>query len=120
MHHRWKVFRGESNEKKDILFTAKKSKLFQFKTELDIFLANNTTKVPDCKVKGGWRESSCSVYLGDSKAMIAQMHRKHTLTTAVLDKDNFEVTVYPNVDYAFIVALIVVLDEINANRNSKD
>lgn len=35
-----------------------------------------------------------------------QMHGWHT------------VTVYPNVDYAFIVALILILDEINHARSS--
>jgi len=35
-----------------------------------------------------------------------------------MDKDHFSVTVYPNVDYAFIVALIVVLDE--TNEDEKD
>lgn len=33
--------------------------------------------------------------------------------SVLLGKDNFMVTVYPNIDYAFIVALIVILDEIN-------
>ena len=48
------------------------------------------------------------------------MHRKHSLKSSVLDTDNFEVTVYPNVDYAFITALVVVLDEINADRSGED
>ncbi|CAK7343656.1 unnamed protein product [Dovyalis caffra] len=120
MHHRWEIFRGESKEEKDLLFTAKKSKLFQFKTELDIFLANNTGEVPDFKVKGGWQESGCFIYLGDSNILIAQMHRGHSLTTAILNTDNFSVTVYPNVDYAFIVALVMILDEINADRSGED
>ena len=73
MHRRWEAFRGESKEEKDLLFTAKKSKLYQFKTELDIFLGKNKGKVPDFKVKGGYRESSCSVLLGDSNTMLAQV-----------------------------------------------
>lgn len=48
------------------------------------------------------------------------MHRRHTLKTAILESDNFAVTVYPNVDYAFIVALVVVLDEINEDRRGDD
>lgn len=50
----------------------------------------------------------------------AQMHKKHTLESIVLGKDSFEVTVYPNVDHAFVLALVIVLDEINADRNAKD
>lgn len=45
------------------------------------------------------------------------MHRKHTVKTELFGKDHFNVTVYPNVDYAFIVALIVILDEINDDTN---
>jgi hypothetical protein len=43
-----------------------------------------------------------------------QMHKKHTVQSILIGKDNFSVTVYPNIDYAFIVALIVILDDINA------
>ena len=45
------------------------------------------------------------------------MHRKQNVGSVVLGKDTFAVTVYPHVDYAFIVALIVVLDEINDDKN---
>lgn len=41
------------------------------------------------------------------------MHKKMSAQSVLLGKDNFMVTVYPNIDYAFIVALIVILDEIN-------
>lgn len=41
------------------------------------------------------------------------MHKKTSIQSVLLGKDKFMVTVYPNIDYAFIVALIVILDEIN-------
>ncbi|KAJ6739659.1 hypothetical protein OIU74_004421 [Salix koriyanagi] len=87
---------------------------------LDVFLANNKGEVPDFKIKGGYAESSCSILLGDSNTMLAQMHRKHSLKSSILGTDNFGVTVYPNVDYAFITALVVILDEINADRSGED
>ena len=49
-----------------------------------------------------------------------QMHRKHNVQSIVLNADSYGVTAYPNVDYAFIVALVVVLDEINADRSGED
>lgn len=49
-----------------------------------------------------------------------QMHRKHSLQTVVFDTDNFGVTACPNVDFAFIVTLVVILDEINADRSGED
>ncbi|KAK0583790.1 hypothetical protein LWI29_003099 [Acer saccharum] len=44
-HDRWQVFRGESTDSKDLIFTAKRSSMFQLKTKLDVFLANNTKEV---------------------------------------------------------------------------
>ncbi|KAJ6708400.1 hypothetical protein OIU85_028643 [Salix viminalis] len=73
VHSKWEAFGGESKDEKDLLFTAKKSKLFQFKADLDVFLANNKGDVPDFKIKGGYAEHSCSVLLGDSNAMLAQV-----------------------------------------------
>lgn len=45
-----------------------------------------------------------------------QMSRKYTVTNIVLGRDTFGVTVYPNIDYAFIVSLVIILDEINKDR----
>lgn len=49
-----------------------------------------------------------------------QMHTKHTVQSIVLGKETFGVTVYPNVDYAFIVALVVILNEINEDKEEKN
>lgn len=46
-----------------------------------------------------------------------QIHKKHTFGSVVLGKDNFHVTVYPQVDYAFIAALVVILYEINKDKD---
>ncbi|KAG1338099.1 hypothetical protein COCNU_04G004050 [Cocos nucifera] len=49
-------------------------------------------------------------------SMQQKMRRQHTLKNAMLGKDMFGVTIYPNIDYAFIIALIVILDEVNDDR----
>ncbi|GLU14485.1 hypothetical protein SLE2022_310500 [Rubroshorea leprosula] len=120
VHDRWEAFRGESTEEKDLLFRVKRSSLIQLKTKLHVFLANNTKEeVCDFRVEGSWLERSCIIYAGESNTIIAQMHKKHTIQSVVLGKGKFMVTVYPNVDYAFIVALIVILDGIN-NEDKED
>ncbi|KHN44840.1 Protein LURP-one-related 15 [Glycine soja] len=119
-HDRWQIFRGESTEPKDLIFSVKRSSFFQLKTKLDVFLANNTKEeVCDFKVKGSWFERSCVVYAGESLNIVAQMHKKHTVQSIVFGKDNFMVTVYPNIDYAFIVALILILDEIHKDMKNQ-
>ncbi|KAK1437164.1 hypothetical protein QVD17_02950 [Tagetes erecta] len=121
VHKRWVVFRGDSSDSKDILFSAKQSSLIQLKTALDVFLGyNEKESVCDFKVKGSWFDRSCAIYAGDGKTLIAQMHKKHTVQSIALGKDTFSVTVYPNVDYAFIVALVVILQEINEDKNDEE
>ncbi|GJX92469.1 LURP-one-related 10-like protein [Tanacetum coccineum] len=118
VHNRWVVYRGDSSDSKDIIFSAKQSSLIQFKTSLDVFLGyNEKESVCDYKVKGSWFDRSCTIYAGESTHIVAQMHKKHTVQSIALGKDTFAVTVYPNVDYAFIVALVVILHEINEEKN---
>ncbi|GFY83846.1 LURP-one-like protein [Actinidia rufa] len=120
-HKRWQVFRGDSSDSKDILFSAKKSSLIQLKTNLDVFLAANTDEEAcDFKVKGSWFQKSCTIYLGDSSTVLAQMHKKHTVQSMLLGKDTFAVTVYPNVDSAFIVALVMILEAIEDLPGQKE
>ncbi|XP_047180107.1 protein LURP-one-related 10-like [Vigna umbellata] len=119
-HDRWQAFRGESTDAKDLIFSLKRSSFIQLKTKLDVFMANNTREdICDFKVKGSWFERSCVVYAGESNNIIAQMHKKHTVQSILIGKDHFMVTVYPNIDYAFIVALIVILDEINEDARGE-
>ncbi|XP_062094837.1 protein LURP-one-related 15-like [Humulus lupulus] len=121
MHRRWQIYRGESSDAKDLLFTVKKSSVIQFNTDLDVFLSGNTNEeVPDFKIKGSWFQRSCTIFLGDGTTAIAQMHAKNSASSVFLGKDAFRVTVFPNVDYALVVAFVVVLHEVNADRVGDD
>jgi len=44
------------------------------------------------------------------------MHKNETVQSAAFRKDDLTVRVYPNVDYAFIVAVMLILDEINQDK----
>ncbi|KAG8373495.1 hypothetical protein BUALT_Bualt11G0030100 [Buddleja alternifolia] len=116
-HKRWLVFRGDSSDNADLIFSAKKSSIIQLKTELDVFLSGNEDENSwDFKVIGSWLKRSCYIYNKDS-TLIAQMHKKHTVGSIVLGKDTFGVTVNPQVDCAFIVAIVVILNEINKDKD---
>ncbi|KAM3737856.1 hypothetical protein ACB098_09G087900 [Castanea mollissima] len=119
-HNRWQAFRGESTDSKNLLCSARTRSMLYLKTKLDVYLAHNTTeKVCDFKVEGSWLDRSCVIYAGGSSTVIAKMHKKYTVQSILIGNDNFIVTVYPNIDHAFIVALIVILDEIN-NSSTTD
>jgi hypothetical protein len=73
-HDRWQAFRGESTDLKDLIFSVKRSPMFQTKIKLDVFLASNTKEqISDFKVKGSWLEKSCVVYAGESHQIVAQV-----------------------------------------------
>nr|CAB3452418.1 unnamed protein product [Digitaria exilis]CAB3456127.1 unnamed protein product [Digitaria exilis]CAB3503297.1 unnamed protein product [Digitaria exilis] len=46
-----------------------------------------------------------------------KMHRQHNVTSTVLGTDHYDVTVFPNVDYVFISALVVILQELHTDKN---
>ncbi|GJX92472.1 LURP-one-related 15-like protein [Tanacetum coccineum] len=112
-HNKWVVFKGDSSDLNDLIFTTKLSAPMQLKISLDVFLGCNEKDVCDYKVKGSWHDQSCTIYVGESTTVVAKMDKKHMVQNVALGKYTCIVTVYPNVDHAFIVALIVILHEIN-------
>ncbi|RZC55818.1 hypothetical protein C5167_014678 [Papaver somniferum] len=58
-----------------------------------------------------------SYTVGISDNIIAEMHKNKAIQDKVRVKDTYSLTVYPNVDYAFLVAMCAVLDKINTPRN---
>ncbi|KAI3958083.1 hypothetical protein MKW98_020725 [Papaver atlanticum] len=114
---RWKVYRGDSSDSKDMLFSVKRSNFLQFKSSFDVFLASNTEEhACDFKIKQNFSRKSCFIYQGDSDSIIAEMHKNKAARDNVHGKDRFLATVYPNVDYAFVIAMRAVLDEFNTAR----
>uniref|UniRef100_K4A187 Tubby C-terminal domain-containing protein n=1 Tax=Setaria italica TaxID=4555 RepID=K4A187_SETIT len=97
----------------------KKSSIIQpFETEMYIYLASNTShEVCDFKMKGSFKERACSFYLGNTNTLIAQMHRQHSAMSTLLGTDHYGLTVFPNVDYVFISALVVILQELHTDKN---
>ncbi|KAK8481102.1 hypothetical protein V6N11_047845 [Hibiscus sabdariffa] len=123
VRRRWKVFRGESQKSSDFLFSVRRSSsiLVRMKTRtatsLDVFLASNTSEtLPDFSIKENWRSNTCTFFHGN--IIIAKMHRNHNVRSLVINADNYGITAYPNVDYAFIVALVIILDEINRHGDA--
>lgn len=57
---------------------------------------------------------------GDIYIYMLQMHKQVGVKNRVLGQDAFSVTVYPQVDFGFIVAVVVILHEINQDRKGED
>ncbi|XP_042449048.1 protein LURP-one-related 15-like [Zingiber officinale] len=110
-----RVFRGESTSPNDLLFSVRKSKMFQRKDNFDVVLATSTDEAAPCDFKIIVGSKEYTIYIGETDhEIIAQMNRK----TECCARDRLEITVNQNVDFAFIVSLIVILEEIKPSRRS--
>ena len=74
MHKRWKVYRGDSSNKRDLIFSTRLSHLIHSKTEFDVHMARKP-KGSECdfKVKGSMMEKSCTIYAGKGPNVIARV-----------------------------------------------
>ncbi|KAJ0716893.1 putative tubby-like protein [Helianthus annuus] len=112
MHSRWNVFKGESKSDSDMIFSASKEHaVFQFKINIRVMLANKMRSNESCdfRIKGSWSKGNFTIYMGDSSTAIAEMSKPQALKYAA---DKFTVTIQPNMDYAFVVALFAIVDAI--------
>ncbi|KAG5107802.1 hypothetical protein JHK84_044709 [Glycine max] len=105
LHGQCKVFRGNSNGPSELLFSVKRSSIIPSgkMIRLDVFLENKRKgSMCDFRVIVRGSKNSCTIYAGESPTIVAKME----------NNGGFKVLVYPNVDYAFIVALLMIIDDI--------
>ncbi|XP_027927116.1 protein LURP-one-related 15-like [Vigna unguiculata] len=105
-----KVFKGESSDSSKFLFRVKKMKKSSTIpcgiTKLNVFLAKNRDEEKsDFRVIIYGSKRSCSVYVGESP----------TIVTQVENNGGFKVSVNPNVDYAFIVSLLMIVNDMKCS-----
>ncbi|XWS74748.1 hypothetical protein CRYUN_Cryun01aG0024400 [Craigia yunnanensis] len=105
----WLIHQGESSERNHFLCSVQRSNALQIKNNLDVYLASSYKEDGrDFRVTGSFTSLSFKVRKGNS--IIAEVSHNFTWGSCK-GKDSFKVKVYPEVDYAFIVALIVIMDE---------
>ncbi|KAI7753406.1 hypothetical protein M8C21_031002 [Ambrosia artemisiifolia] len=111
-HKRWKVYLGDSTAKSDMIFSTQAAHAIQSRTNVHVFLANKKRKKDawDFLIKGSWSKRNCTIYMGDVSNIIAQMRAMEVSENARFVKDRFTLQVFANVDYAFVVALIAIVD----------
>ncbi|GLT92897.1 hypothetical protein SLE2022_107090 [Rubroshorea leprosula] len=107
--HQWLIHQGEGSDSKDLLCTVQTSHALQFKRQLDVFLAGNQTKDCDFHITGSLSSLSFKVHKGNS--VLAEVIHNFTWGSFCKGKDSFTMRVQPDVDYAFIVALTVIIQE---------
>ncbi|KAL3497889.1 hypothetical protein ACH5RR_040621 [Cinchona calisaya] len=110
-HDQWTVHEGDSLDSSKILYTVKqKSHPLHIKTELEVFLADNIVRdIPDFRVIGCFTSQSFEVYKGD--IIIAEVMDSGSFL--LRSRKTFRVRVYPGVDHAFILSLLITFSEID-------
>ncbi|KAF5775038.1 putative tubby-like protein [Helianthus annuus] len=113
-HDRWNIFRGQSNVDSDMIFTAAKNNMIQNQTYVNVFLGNKTSHNVSCDfhIEGSWSKRNCAFFSGNTSTIIAQMRLAQP-------PERFMVTISPNVDYAFVVALIGTIDAMKSSGSIK-
>jgi hypothetical protein len=123
-HGGMNVFRGDSKNKSDLIFHTKKHHLIQMKTNVDVFLGNKASgkHVNDFNIKGNWSKKDCTINRGDTSATIAQMYKMQSTDKKKFVNDKFMTTIYPTVDYVFVVTLIAIVEamEMESTSNEKE
>ncbi|XVE99836.1 hypothetical protein REPUB_Repub03eG0235900 [Reevesia pubescens] len=105
----WQIHQGESSERRHFLCSVQQSNALQIKNNLDVYLASRYKQDGhDFRVSGSFTSLSFKVRKGNST--IAEVSHNFTWGSCK-GKESFKVKVYPEVDYAFIVALIVIMQE---------
>ena len=69
LNTRWKVFRGDSTRRRDLMFTVVKPSVIQLRgsTKVSVFLASNDAEQAcDFRITGSYHDGACAVSLGDS------------------------------------------------------
>ncbi|KAB1224533.1 Protein LURP-one-related 15 [Morella rubra] len=116
VHARWKVFKGDSIDPKDLLFRSAKSSAIQLTTELNVFSANKEAEVDpldpeqvdyDFKIKETASRNNFAIYSGDSSTIVAKVKKLKSE-----ESGNLKVTIYPDMDSAIVTVIIVILDQL--------
>ncbi|MCD7454698.1 hypothetical protein HAX54_025665 [Datura stramonium] len=100
-HNTRKVYNAESSDRNDLLYIIKRSSTIQMKMQLDLFLDSSINgEICDFHVKGSL------------DTLIAEVKERFKLGSFFNGRENFEVRVYPGVDYAFIISILIIYNEI--------
>ncbi|RAL54931.1 unnamed protein product [Cuscuta campestris] len=107
----WQVYKGESSAEENLLYTVRETKYIRMKVRLDVFMASNQGDICNFHVKGSYASQNFKVYQGDN--VIAEVKEEKKIGNFFKGIERFDVRVFPGVDYAFVVSLLVIINAID-------
>ncbi|XP_071698604.1 protein LURP-one-related 15-like [Rutidosis leptorrhynchoides] len=115
MHRRRQAYKGDHHEHKR-LFTVKKTRGYK-SLRYDVFMTSNLTESTfNYRVYDNFKDGTSIIFAQDKTTVLAQLHTQVTRKKEVKKEDKFSVSVSPNVDKAFVSALLIVREEVRKSR----
>ncbi|KAF8098852.1 hypothetical protein N665_0257s0062 [Sinapis alba] len=118
MKYKWEVYKGESTESEDLLFSVREPNLFSFRTSLDVSLPlqlQHSTDIssiePDFRTYGRYIGSSFKLFEPIHNTLLAEVVHDFSWGGLIIGNYSFKVRVNPYVDFAFVIALLVIADD---------
>ncbi|XP_048494787.1 protein LURP-one-related 15-like [Beta vulgaris subsp. vulgaris] len=107
--HRWEVYGGDSTDAPDYMFKVQRTKAFQVKARLDVFFLDNpNSEEGKFQIKEDELSShTASMYQGST--IIARIEHKTSWNKILKGKDELMVEVCEGVDYAFVMAVLIIM-----------
>ncbi|XP_051228918.1 protein LURP-one-related 10-like [Lolium perenne] len=119
---RWEAFRGRDMKGADRLFVAvDKTRFLQMGYTVHVFLHGNSSgeRVPDFVVRGSYLRGTMTVSRGgdDGADFVAQIRNESSLWASLVGENRYTLWIKTGVDQAFIIALAVILDQMQSPRH---
>ncbi|KAM0040607.1 putative tubby-like protein [Helianthus debilis subsp. tardiflorus] len=115
VHRRRQAYKGDHHEHHR-LFTVKKTrghKSFRF----DVYMASNMTESTfNYRVYDNYKDGTSIIFAQDKVTVLAQLHTQVTRQKTEKPEDKFSVSISPNVDKAFVSALLIIREEVKRSR----
>ncbi|XP_073129037.1 protein LURP-one-related 5-like [Henckelia pumila] len=113
LHHRWDGFTGERSEGQKPLFSVRKSSMLRQYCSATVEMYNKVGE--EYQIVGSFAGRSCTV-LGADKKAVAEIRRKvDASSSVVLGKEVFWLSLKAGVDVAFVMGLVLILDQIQGD-----
>ncbi|WOH05537.1 hypothetical protein DCAR_0624955 [Daucus carota subsp. sativus] len=117
LHQRWEGFLGERKSGQKAIFSVRRSSMIG-RSSVTVEVYNSTGD--EYEIEGSIAQRCCTIFDG-AKTPMAEIKRKVDCTSeTVLGKEVFSLFLKPGFDAAFAMALVLVLDQINADDRSDD
>ncbi|KAK9054892.1 hypothetical protein SSX86_025971 [Deinandra increscens subsp. villosa] len=115
IHRRRQAYKGDHHEHHR-LFSVKKTR-GRKSLRYDVYMASNMTESTfNYRVYDNFKDGTSIIFAQDKTTVLAQLHTQVIRQKTVKAEDKFSVSLSPNVDKAFVSALLIIREEVRKSR----